>query len=280
MKVPKSILGAMFSIGVLTMVSCSDDKNEVEHNIDGLSLSSSAIIIPHDGGDVPITVQSASLWKISGDLQWCSMSQTEGEAYKPSTVIVSAGVNSTETPRYINLKVESGDESSNLVILQPGKNYVQPDRSGMEHTAREVVYSIHNGWNLGNTLEAVDDSKKGTGISMETAWGQPVVSKEFIDKVYEYGFNGIRIPCGWQNQLINTTNPASPDYCRIHPDWIARVKEIVDYCLADKSDMKVYLNMHHCDWIDKKSAFLERIATTSEIKMFKVWSQIAEAFRE
>lgn len=34
------------------------------------------------------------------------------------------------------------------------------------------------GWNLGNSLDSV-----GSGLSSETSWGNPIVTKELIDAV-------------------------------------------------------------------------------------------------
>ena len=280
MKIMNILMGVMLLASSITFSSCSEDDKVVYDKDVNLTLSTSAILLPQEGGNATVDVESGYYWQIYGDSQWCDLSLAKGEPSKPATVTVSVGENNSDMPRYVSLKVKSGYESKDLIILQTGKNYNQPDRTGMEHTAKEVVYSIRNGWNLGNTLEAKDNSKLGTGESTETAWGNPVVTKEFIDKVYEYGFNGIRIPCGWQYHIINDTDPKSPDYMRIHPDWMARVKEVVDYCLSDKPDMKVFLNMHHSAFVDDAAALNKDSVAVSEPKMFKVWYQIAEAFKD
>lgn len=273
-----SIAIGIFSSSVVS--SCSnDDTARFEKDVN-LTLSSRAVILPYEGGNINLQIESGYYWKIYGDFKWCNFSTIEGEPNSSTCVEIAADRNDSDAPRYIRLKVKSGYESKDLIVLQVGKSYVEPDRTGMEHTAMQTIYAIRKGWNLGNTLEAKNEKKFGTGVSMETDWGNPVVTKELIDKVYDYGYNGIRIPCGWQYQLMNETDPSSPDYNRIHPDWIVRVKEVVDYCMADKPGIRVLLNMHHAAWIDEKDAFQQGAVETSEPKMFAVWSQIAEAFRD
>lgn len=280
MKIMNTLIGVILLANCVTFASCSDDEKVVYDRDVNLTVSNSAILLAQTGGTATIDVESGYFWKIYGEPEWCNLSRTEGEPSQPATITISVGENNSDMPRYVSLKVKSGYESKDLIILQTGKNYIQPDRTGMEHTAKEVVYSIRHGWNLGNTMEAIDNNKLGTGESMETAWGNPVVTKELMDNVYKYGFNGIRIPCGWQFHVVNETDPDSPDYMRIHPDYIKRVKEVVDYCLSDKPDMKVLLNIHNCAFVDYEEAFTEEAIAVSEPKMFKVWLQIAEAFMD
>lgn len=265
----------------LPIASCSNESDDVTYDKNvTLTISSEAITIPFEGGTATIDVKSSYFWKIYGDPDWCSLSKQDGNPDESTAITITVPENDSDMPRYVRLNIKSGYESKDIIILQVGKDYTAPDRTGMESTAMKLIYSISNGWNLGNTLEAYDGSKLGTGISMETAWGNPVVTKELIDKVYEHGFDGIRIPCGWQNQIINDSDPDAPDYNKIHPDWMKRVKEVVDYCMADGKDMKVFLNMHHCDWIDGETAYKEGAIEVSEPRMFDVWHQIADAFKD
>ena len=49
------------------------------------------------------------------------------------------------------------------------------------------------------------------------------------------GFNAIRVPCSW-NQYLEA------DGITIKPDWMKRVKEVVDYCM--NADMYTIINIH------------------------------------
>ena len=88
---------------------------------------------------------------------------------------------------------------------------------GQLPTAQQVASQLKVGWNLGNTLEA---------ICGETAWGNPAATQTLINAVKAAGFNTIRIPVAWDCHSSSNVIPT---------DWLARVKEVVDYCMnADK----------------------------------------------
>ena len=87
--------------------------------------------------------------------------------------------------------------------------------AGMEEDAMTVARNIYAGINLGNTLESTGG---------ETAWGAPLTSQAIIDYMKEMGFNAVRIPCSW-NQYLEA------DGITIQPSWMARVTEVVDYCM-------------------------------------------------
>ena len=90
------------------------------------------------------------------------------------------------------------------------------DATGMSSTAVQIAEQIDLGWNIGNSLEA---------IGGETAWGNPAVTKALIDLVKANGFNAIRIPCSWNQNLISTST------AEINPVWLDRVKDVVQYCV-------------------------------------------------
>ena len=77
---------------------------------------------------------------------------------------------------------------------------------------------------MGNTLEA---------ICGETVWGGAYTTQRLIDSVKAAGFNTVRLPCAWDCHATNGV---------INPAWLARVQEIVDYCIND--DLYVILNIH------------------------------------
>ena len=91
---------------------------------------------------------------------------------------------------------------------------------------------MKTGWNLGNTM----DANGSTGLESETSWGQPLATKAQIDGLVAAGFKTIRIPCSWKNHLVDSNYT-------IDPEWMKRVKTIVDWAIAD--GMYVILNDHH-----------------------------------
>ncbi len=128
-------------------------------------------------------------------------------------------------------------------------------------TAMELTADIKVGWNLGNTL----DANGGTGLSQETSWGNPKVTPELMQGVKDAGFNAVRIPTTWEKQMDENNV--------INAEWLARVKEIVDY--AYDLDMYVILNMHHEEWYQPYADKEEEITA----KLQTCWTQIAEAFK-
>lgn len=128
-------------------------------------------------------------------------------------------------------------------------------------TAPELAKRMHVGVNLGNTLEAICD---------ENAWGAGKTSQKLIDSIKAAGFNTIRIPTAWFCHSDTITNT-------INRQWIARVKEVVDYCVKD--DLYVILNMH---W--DKGWLENRINTKNQLEVNKrqriYWTQIANYFKK
>lgn len=127
-------------------------------------------------------------------------------------------------------------------------------------TSLEFTAQIDCGWNLGNTLDAT-----GTGLSSETSWGNPTTTPELIQALKDAGFNAVRIPTTWEKHMDENWN--------IDPEWMARVKEVVDY--AYDRDMYVILNMHHEEWHCPYEADKANIAEG----LTAAWTQIAEEFK-
>ena len=130
----------------------------------------------------------------------------------------------------------------------------------------EIAKNMYPGWNLGNTMEASGG---------ETSWQSTKTTQEIIAYVKSLGFRSVRIPCSW---YIHCTK--SGDYT-IDASWMARVKEVVDYCIND--DLYVVLNDHYDgDWIEE-SGFKD--ITASKVDelcgiMGNLWTQIANEFKD
>ena len=123
-------------------------------------------------------------------------------------------------------------------------------QGGFDRSATEVINDMSPGWNLGNTLEATTSwtgaalwNNKG-GLATETGWQDTKTSQAVIDFVKSLGFKSIRIPCAWAFGHI--TNASTYE---IDARWMARVKEVVDYCIND--GLYVVLNDHwDGGWLD------------------------------
>ncbi len=191
---------------------------------------------------------------------------------------VVAGNNSTETftiKRNGNLfdragiiSLKKGNETL-LVNIKQAKNplNIAASTAGVSSDAVGLSHKMKVGWNLGNALEAAASSTSAN----ETLWGNPKTSKALIDAVKAAGFNAIRIPCAWSGYIEDQAT------YKLKDSWLERVKEVVDYCVAN--NMYVILNIHwDGGWLEEKPLYAEQEAVNKKQKA--LWEQIAVYFRD
>ncbi len=145
------------------------------------------------------------------------------------------------------------------------------DTAMRDMTTMEIVTDMGIGINLGNTFEScgdwIDQWGDGTPNAYETAWGSPTVTKELIEGYADAGFGVLRIPVAWSNMM------AKDGSYTIHPDYMARVTQVVDWALD--ADLYVILNLH---W---DGGWLEELPNDYNGCMNKykaIWTQICAAF--
>jgi endoglucanase len=127
--------------------------------------------------------------------------------------------------------------------------------------ATQIANEMTIGWNIGNSLEVPDG---------ETAWGNPVVTRQLIDAVRNAGFNTLRIPCAWNSHADQST-------LEIDPSWLARVKEVVDYGYAN--GMYVIINSHwDGGWLEENPYYSAQEEVNK--KQSAYWTQIADYFKD
>lgn len=126
--------------------------------------------------------------------------------------------------------------------------------------AMAAVAAMQPGWNLGNSLDAIPN---------ETNWGQPRTTKALLNSVRAQGFKSIRIPVTWSDH-----QGAAPNHT-IDPAYLSRVKEVVDWAIAD--GFYVILDVHHdsWQWTSKMATDHDKVLT----RFNATWAQIATAFR-
>lgn len=113
------------------------------------------------------------------------------------------------------------------------------------------------GINIGNTLEP---------SCGEGCWG-PVLQESVIHQYAASGFNAVRIPVAWDAHANQST-------LVIDPAWIARVKQVVDWCFA--RNLTVIINSHDNAWLN--SRLDGNVDADVNNKMGSYWRQIAQAF--
>ncbi len=136
----------------------------------------------------------------------------------------------------------------------------EEERDITQTNATRIVLEMTAGWNLGNTMDS---------LGGETAWGNPLATKDLIDTIARAGFNTLRLPVTWGQ----FTGPA-PDY-KLNQEQLARAREIIDWAISNK--MYVILNMHHeDDWLIPRADEYEKV----EEQFSRMWEQLAEYFKD
>jgi endoglucanase len=137
-------------------------------------------------------------------------------------------------------------------------------------TSLQLSKEMSPGWNLGNSLEAIDTSTPyvwGSTNFNEQVWGNPKVTQALMDAVKAAGFKTVRIPASWKEYADADDN--------ISPQWMARVKEVVGY--ARSAGLYAIVNIHwDGGWMQPTYAQ----QATANARLTKFWTQIANALND
>jgi endoglucanase len=132
-------------------------------------------------------------------------------------------------------------------------------------TAWAAAELMSPGINVGNTLENTK--------SWETGWGNPRITKAYIERLAQLGFKTVRLPVAWDTYAVDG---------HIQSDKFRRVSKVVEW-ITD-AGMFCVLNIHwDGGWIDSgsKQRFPRTHATFSteaEKKYRAYWHQISSHF--
>jgi len=271
MKIMKNKIGTAYKVAsifivLLAIVSCKKNINAPE-----LSIANITDTIPAGGGTVALAFTSNAAWSIdTTGFGWLKLSQTSGGS-GAVTINLTAPANKTGMRLSLLLVLNSTNgQSRRITVLQDANIYpsyntapIAPDATGMGSTATALVANITIGYNIYNTLEAPGD---------ETTWGQSPVTQQLIDLIKAAGFNAIRIPVQYNDSHV--INQAT---AQIDPAWLARVKQVVQYCFNDQ--MYVFVNDHVNDgWLDCTATGAKQDSINAKQKAF--WEQIATTLRD
>ena len=134
---------------------------------------------------------------------------------------------------------------------------------------QQITEAMGVGYNLGNSLEA-----NSGGTPNETAWGNPVLSKEFVLAAKAAGFQSIRIPVSYLSKIDDNNG------YKIDSAWLDHVQEVVDYCV--QNDMYAIVNMHGDGYTTVSGSWLlcaSSDQTKIKAKYKACWEQIADRFK-
>lgn len=151
-------------------------------------------------------------------------------------------------------------------------------------TATDAVKNMGLGWNLGNTLDANNQSVSditsasfwgGQGVDSETCWGQATTTSKLFTMMKKAGFGAIRVPVTWYNHMDKDG--------KVNAEWMARVHEVVDMVI--NNGLYCIINVHHDTGADSNSHKSWIKADMNNYKNQKaryeyLWTQIAEEFKD
>ena len=247
----------VFLIAIFLFVFCKK-KNTDTIVTPQLTVSSVEELFTADGGTSEVAVSGNSKWSVSNAVPWCTAttSATGGNG----KIFLNVQPNPSAAERSTIVLVSSGNVLREIKLRQLSKvsgDSLPPDATGMSSNAVQLAKNIKLGLNIGNTLEA---------IGGETAWGNPKITKSFIDFIKQSGFNAVRLPCSWNQYTVSSSSTV------LKTEWLNRVKEVVQYCVDN--DMYVIINIHwDGGWLENNITPDTQDAVNDKQKAF--WKQIA-----
>lgn len=285
MKTSKTILLTLMAFVAAFLSACTkDDPNPLADSIGDLPVSVTEMLFPVEGGTSEFTVQGGTAFVRSSE-GWVTVTRKSGNN-KQSTFVVECEENTTNSERVATILANLNGAFKNITVTQAAPTKKEEGEFTFR-TASEVAQDMYPGWNLGNTLEACDAANlfnNNGGTGSETGWQPTKTTKEVIDAVKAAGFKSVRIPCSWICGHISGGSEAAPT---IDAAWMARVKQIVDYCVED--GLYVILNDHwDGGWIEVQGftsntsafhAMTEEQVNAKIVTLKSLWMQIAEAFK-
>lgn len=231
-----------------------------------ISLASDSVItISADGGSLSVSVGANEEPTAESDSWWLTTAKSEA-ADGTYTFTLAAAKNLTTSERDAYVTVSNTGGKVRVRIHQAAGDGAST--AGMPSDAKTLVSKIFAGINIGNTMECPGPDKNAEG-----SWCGAKVNSQYIAGLKAAGFNAVRIPSAWHSYIVS----GSKNY-EIAEWWMARVKEVVDYCVS--LDMYVVLNSHwDTGWLEdnifntsKESAILA--------EQTAIWTQIATYFRD
>lgn len=265
----------------IALVSCSD--NDDPQTTTEIKVGPSELLFQSEQGENTVFVESKTKPAASVDAEWLQIAAPvlNGESAKVWALHVTASANTASEPRTAVITIEADGKKASVTVKQAKANIepIDPDNpdiadfqlpeiayptdDNIGETAQQAVKNIFAGWNIGNSLEVPDG---------ETAWGNPVVSKELIDGLKAAGFNAVRIPCAWGSHLVADAEPYTID-----GQWLKRVREVVDYAYGN--GMYVIINTHwDGGWLELHANADDCAAVVKKEK--SIWTQIANEFSD
>lgn len=249
---------------------------------EGLIIETASFEVSADGGSITVKLKANGEYDVTTP-SWIAQADNSTRAnMQDYEEVFTIEANISPLARTGQISFTRGDIVESVTVNQAAGQV----EANMDRTAKELAKAMYPGWNLGNTMEAGDVANNFTnagGLGAETAWQSTQTTKALIDFVKAQGFKSVRIPTSWVMGHITDAENMTID-----PAWLARVKEIVDYCISD--GLYVFINDHwDGGWIEVEGfsktsssyeAADETIIADKVNKLKKLWTNIATYFKD
>jgi len=225
---------------------------------DDLAVAVTEYTVPQGGGIIEVAYKSTGEVAVETP-DWISLQQDRAMSDYTLKLKVEPNMGEAREGKVIVATVADAAVKVELTVKQEAYSTA----GGIGETAKQAAANMYAGWNLGNTLECPGG---------ETAWGNPKTTKAMIDMVKNAGFNALRLPTAWHCHLVEDAEPWTID-----PEWLARVKEVVNYGISN--DMYVIVNDHWDNgWLEINCNAEAKDAVVKKEKA--IWTQIANYFAD
>ncbi|MFI5136715.1 MAG: cellulase family glycosylhydrolase [Sphingobacteriales bacterium] len=260
----------VFVTAIITLFACKKATTVAPD----LTVSVSAITFAPEGGSQDITVTSNAGWSVSNPaFSWLQLSATSGNSGSTVIHVTVKSPNGTGASQSAILEISaSNGQARRVTVTQAPTIYpsyntspIAPDMTGVASTAVQLAAKMGTGMgtNIGNTMEPPNEADWQNGNK---------ITESYIKYLKATGFSAIRLPCSWNWNHLSDRKKATID-----PAWLARVKEVVGYCVAN--DMYVIVNIHWDNgWLENNITDAKKDSVNAKQKA--LWEQIATTLRD
>ncbi|SDP54384.1 Cellulase (glycosyl hydrolase family 5) [Mucilaginibacter sp. OK268] len=269
MKKNKFFKSLVFLTTIIALLACKKAKTPDPQ----LTVSAPTINFTGDGGSQDITVAVNADWSVDNPaFSWLQLSTTSGKSGSTVIHLTTLSQNATTASRSGILFISSSNGQARRVIVSqaptiyPSYNTIPiaPDMTGVTSTAVQLAAKMSTGMgmNFGNTMDSPNDGD----------WVSGKITDAQVKFVKQIGFSAVRIPMNWVWTHLSDRKTA-----RIDPAWLARVKEVVGYCV--NNGVYVIVNAHaDLGWLEDNVNAIKKDSVNAMQKA--IWEQIATTLRD
>jgi aryl-phospho-beta-D-glucosidase BglC (GH1 family) len=250
-------------ITVISLFSCKKKNPDPQ-----LTVSAPTITFTGDGGTQDLSISANADWSISNPAySWLQINTITGKSGSTVIHLTTLSENGTGASRSGVLFINCSNGQARRVTvtqvpnLYPGYNTspIAPDMTGMTSTAVQLAAKMRTGMgtNFGNTMESPNEGD----------WQSSKLTESYVKFIKQSGFTAVRLPCNWVWTHLSDRSKA-----KIDPAWLARVKQVVGWCVAN--DIYVILNSH-----DSPNANALKKDSVNAMQK-AIWEQIATTMRD